>query len=260
MTCVRTFTDLDFLVLWEGVRQDFLPAPLTFTSRTPSYRAFLQEKAETRERWRHEKEALGGLFAMLTEPDIAIEVRGHSGSDPGDPACSIRMLAARSGERGCLVVQAPGETLRHSAGFTVTECGALHLAQVVAAALPAACAGKRSDVELIAPSEHDELDYRVRESIVRAVAGGTTWDRSAEFLAHPVTRLGTIEVVQGRSLFGPRGIARHRLHWRDLDEDGRYVIADQSAPIAAPADLRQLTSLINVRIAEVVRAIKDERG
>ncbi|WP_378733887.1 ESX secretion-associated protein EspG [Nocardia brasiliensis] len=260
MSRTWTLTDLEFLVLWEGVRQDFLPAPLTFTSRTPGYRDFLREKAETRDRLRHNGESLDHIFAMLMNPDIAIQVRGHNGRCCADPASSIRMLAVRAGEQGCLVTQLPGETVRHSAGFTVTSCAALALADTVAAALPTVAAGTRANVELLTQPEYDEMDYRYRESIVHNVAGGSTWERSTEFLRHPAALVGTIDVVQGRSLFGPRGITRSRLQWRDLEDDGRYVIADQWTPIAEPACAQRLTALINVRIAEVVRAIKDERA
>ncbi|MFI9504997.1 ESX secretion-associated protein EspG [Nocardia sp. NPDC052566] len=249
-----TFTDLEFVVLWERMRQDFLPAPLTFTSRTPGYYDFLREKADTRDRLRCTgDDSCDEVFEAMASPDIAIEV--HGGVGRADPAASIRMLAVRAGERGYLITQRPGETVRHSGGFTVTSCTAVGLGPTVVAALPRVGAGSRADIALVADSD---MDYGYRESRVFDTAADSAARRSLDFLDHPMIRCGTVDVVQRRSIFGPRGLTRHRLRWRDLDGDGRYVIDDTRTPVAVPAAADRFTTLIDIRVAAVVRAIKDE--
>lgn len=55
-------------------------------------------------------------------------------------------------------------------------------------------------------------------------------------------------------------MTKHKLQWRDLVEDGRNVIDDdQHPPVTIAADRRRPGLMINVKVAEVVHAIEDER-
>lgn len=254
-------TDLEFVVLWEDSVDDFLPSPFVFTSRTPLWDDYLREKRQTRERLAASGDAsLREAVAMLARPDIRIEAGGWDPRNPADPAAVLRVIAARRGPRGVLATQLPGETVRHSGGYTFTECDALALADVVAAALPAAEAGCRAQVVLAELDTHDEMDYTYGRSDILAPADARPRERTAAFLDAPVTGVGLISVVQGRSKFGPRGMIRRELAWRDLENDGRYAIVDGTPPVALAVAPARLVDLINVEIAAVVQAIKDERA
>lgn len=261
MTHTWRFTDLEFVVLWEDFGEPGPPRPFSFTSRTPLLDDYRDEKAEVRAALRASSTpAMREMLADLYRPDIRVRVLGFDGRDYTNVANNVRLMAARRADRGYLVTQWPGETVGHSGGFTVTECAAVELADVVVRALPEADPGKRADIVLADENEGLDLDYDYGASSVRDSFEASVHDRSAEFLSAPAERFGFIDVLQAHSIFGPRGMTRHRLKWRDLVDDGRYVIDDGHPPVAMAADKRRVVSVINARIAEVVRAIKDERG
>jgi EspG family len=141
------------------------------------------------------------------------------------------------------------------------------LADTVAAAMPEAKPGRQSDLVLpggeapVLPGQRaaEGVDYSFGESAVTDSFDDAVTDRAQRFLDTAPECTGTIEIVQGRSIFGPRGMTRHRLEWRDLADDGRYVIDDQHPPVATAVDTTKLVAMINTRIAAIVRAIKDER-
>ncbi|BDU02465.1 hypothetical protein IFM12276_54930 [Nocardia sputorum] len=255
------FTDLEFLVLWEDFGEVGVPRPFSFTSRTPLWNDYLVEKSQTRAALlASSTPARKEMLEDLHRPDIRLRVLAFDGRDYTNVANNVRLMAARRADRGYLVTQLPGETVGHSGGFTVTECAAVELADVVVRALPEVESGKRADIVLADEDEDAELDYEYGASAVRDSFQGSVHDRSADFRSAATERFGFIDVLQAHSIFGPRGMTRHRLKWRDLVDDGRYVIDDGHPPVATAADGRRMVSVINARIAEVVRAIKDERG
>ncbi|MFE3255934.1 ESX secretion-associated protein EspG [Nocardia sp. NPDC059091] len=253
-----TLTDLEFLVLWEELGEEFLPTPLFFTSRTQSWNAHLDNKARARNALRDRDPDLDEVLRAVHAPELRVEVHGWDGRDWRAPAASIRMLGVRSGEAGYLVVQQPGETVRHSAGFTITEFWAAELATEVVAGLPDTVAGRGRDTVLAEPEDTVEVDYAFGLSPAHETLEGGVVDRAAEFLAAPAPSMGTIDVVQGRSRFGPRGITRHHLEWRDLDADGRYVVTAEHPPVAMSADRRRMIATLETVIAEVILVIADE--
>ncbi|WP_405133507.1 ESX secretion-associated protein EspG [Nocardia sp. NBC_01388] len=253
-----TLTDLEFLVLWEELGEEFLPIPLMYAGRTEWWDDHLANVVRTKEALRERDPALAEVLPVLRMPDVRVEVRGWDGRDRTSPEASIRMLGIRSGDFGYLVVQHPGETVRHSAGFTVTEFDARELAAQIVAALPDTAAGRGREI-VLAESEHtDEFDYGYGLSPAHETMEGTVIDRASDFLAAPAPSMGTIDVVQGRSRFGPRGIIRLQLEWRDLIDDGRYVVTADFPPVAAPADRKRMTTAVDTRITEVLMAIEDE--
>ncbi|MFE3188742.1 ESX secretion-associated protein EspG [Nocardia sp. NPDC059240] len=253
-----SLTDLEFLVLWEELGEESLPAPLFFTSRTAFWDAHLDNKARARSALRDRDPDLDYVLRAVHMPELRVEVHGWDGRDPRAPAAGIRMLGVRSGEAGYLVVQRPGETVRHSAGFTITEFWAAELATEVVAGLPDTAAGRGPDTVLAEPEDTAMVDYAFGLSPAHETLEGGVVDRAAEFLAAPAPSMGTIDVVQGRSRFGPRGVTRHHLEWRDLDADGRYVVTAEQPPVAVPADRRRMITTLESVIAEVVLAIADE--
>ncbi|MEV6139617.1 ESX secretion-associated protein EspG [Nocardia sp. NPDC051990] len=255
------FSDLEFVVIWESMRDGTVPPPFVYTSRTPIYQDYLREKAEARESLRSRLgQAFGSALVAMARPEIRIVVRGWDSRDPANPKGRISLLAVRRGNEGYLITQEAGETVWHSAGFTVEQCGALELAEVVARALPHSDAGTldRLALDSVANPEAD-LDFRYGRSVAHELNYDPDRDRLQRFLSATPEAGGRIEVAQVGSRFGPRGVFRRALDWRDLAGDGRYAITEGCPRMAVGVDAKRLTSLINVEIAEVVRAIKDER-
>ncbi|ONM50528.1 ESX secretion-associated protein EspG [Nocardia donostiensis] len=254
-------TDLEFVVAWEDVKGDFLPHPFVFTSRTPLWNDYLREQREVRENL---KTKLDGSFSevldMLAQPDIRLEVAGWDSRNSEDPKSCIRIIAARLDARAVLATQLPGETVRHSGGYTFTEIDPLSLADAVVKALPEAGAGQRPEVVLAAAATTEAgFDYSYQESEVFDSFDDSIGRRSDDFLAAPTALMGVVRVVQGRSRFGPRGIVSRTLRWRDLVDDGRYLITEDNPPVARGADAKRMTATLNSEIATVISAIKDQR-
>ncbi|MBF6179631.1 ESX secretion-associated protein EspG [Nocardia otitidiscaviarum] len=251
------FGDLEFVVLWEKLTGDFLPHPFTFTSRTPLYDDFQREKYETSLRMRDGVDAaLVRAFESLAHPDIRVAVHSWDAQDPERAGGWIRLLAGRRGDRGCLVAQLPGETPRHSGGFTIIECHALVLADAVVAALPEVNPGGRGDIPLSAAVENHDHSFGISPV---AAPGDDAEEHVRAFLRARHDRIGIIEIIQGESKFGPRGISAHRIEFRDLSDDGRYAVGHSAPWTAMSTDAARLKAIINTRIADIVRTIRDER-
>ncbi|MEU4342641.1 ESX secretion-associated protein EspG [Nocardia sp. NPDC023852] len=253
------FTDLEFVVAWETAQADILPAPFIFTSRTKYYDDYQREKREIREQLRGKLDrSFDSVLDVVARPDIRVELHGW-GSDEEDAESQIRLLAVRREGYGYLLKQLPGETAWHSGGYTVTECAPLALAEALTAELPEVDAGKLADIALVKQTNGADLDFSYGRSFVEDSFDDTVEQLADQFLRTPTTGEGIIEIAQGISRFGPRGVARKRLYWRDLDGDGRYAITAATPPVAVAADTKRLTTLVNSGIAEVIKAIKDER-
>ncbi|MFI6870201.1 ESX secretion-associated protein EspG [Nocardia sp. NPDC050406] len=254
-----SFSDLEFMVLWQDRYHEFLPPPLLFTGRAKLRSEHLRLMAEAREGLRDLDPDVPDLLNAVRTADIRIEVRGWDGRDPLTPEARIRVLGARRGDIGYLVTQHPGETHLLSSGFTVAEFPAQELAEEVVAALPDTEAGRSRDIVLTQRENVEEVDYSFDLSPAHERYEGTVVDRAAEFLAAPAASVGSIEVIQGHSVFGPRGITHHEVEWRDLVDDGRYLVLDENPPLAVAADRRRMIAAIDSRIAEVIFALDDER-
>ncbi|MFE3542335.1 ESX secretion-associated protein EspG [Nocardia sp. NPDC059177] len=260
MTPTWEFTGDEFDALWFGIEAEDMPSPFIHTSepRSADEAQFVRRRdwAAIQQRWGHE---LDEIIDVLTRPDIRVIVRGYGGvTRIDDPARSVRMLAVRKGEVGYLVRQRPGRTIYHADGFEVTRHGALTLGDVIADQLPQVPAGRGQEIRLDEPG-HDQLDHNYGRSLVQHYDDDAAV-RTMTFQQAPVDRGGFIDIEQGWSRFGPRGVVRLRLGWRDLTDDGRYVVVPGTPPVAVGADRRRVVSLVNAQIAEVVRAIRDDRA
>ncbi|WP_433195524.1 ESX secretion-associated protein EspG [Nocardia sp. CA-107356] len=254
------YTDLEFIVQWEALEQDYLPEPFVYTCRTWVNEDYVAERNEAMDRLRRTGDrSFDSVLEVLAFPDLRIVAEGYDPADPWNAQAPVRLHGVRRGDRGYVFSELCGETYWHSGGFTANACDAVDLAGAIVRALPQVEPGRRADVVLSTQDEGDGLDYSHGRSAVHDTFDDTVADRSTEFLALPSSCTGTIDVIQGRSRFGPRGITRHRLEWRDVRDDGRYAIDDQNPPVARSVDANKLVSMINTRVAEVVRAIKDER-
>lgn len=251
---------MEFHVLWSDRTGGRLPFPLRFTARTRDADRWEADVIRTRSELR---ERLGTSFdqvlAALIAPDIRISVHGSDHRKPEEPESLIRMMGARRGTRGYIVQTVPGENFWYSKGFTVRQCDAVRLADEMTALMPEGEMGKQAEIVLPAVGGPAGQDRPSGGPNVRDTFTLTPQQRGAAFLAAPASCVGAVQIEQGTSIYGPRGITRFRLDWRDVVDDGRYVIRDNEPPVAVPADAKVLTTLINAKVAQVVRAIKEER-
>lgn len=259
MNTVWRFTDIEFVSLWEELREGALPRPFAFTARTPYLADYRRCKAAARERMRNKLgNGFGHVLTAIARPDIRVIAYGRHRS--GDPAAVTRLLGVRRGEQAYLVSQLPGETFWHSGGYLVAQHEVLSLAWAVVDALPESQPGRFAEVPLeIQSGQRDDMDYRYGQRVAHEWSEDSVGNRVAKFLDSTVIRAGGIEVCQGASRFGPRGISRNRLDWRDLNDDGRYVINGNPPVSAVGVDEKKMVSLINSEIAIVVREIRDQR-
>lgn len=260
MTPTWKFTDLEFYALWYAATGEGLPWPFYFTTQVETDEEFRRQRADALNELRRTLDpAFDAVKAALIGPDLWVAVNGWDARSPREPESLLRVLGVRLRDHSYLVTQLPGETYWDASGFTVTEGDALALADAVVDCLPATEAGRQADVTIATTEEAGDVDYAYGLSRVHEARTDTVAERALQFLAGTVASTGTVDIVQGRSLFGPRGVVRYRLEWRDLVDDGRYVIADQHPPVATATDRKRLVTMINTRIAAVVHSIKDER-
>jgi len=265
MSAHWTLTDLEFVALWRESNDDALPMPLVYTSKTTLEEDHRRELRSARDRIRSEYgPEMDLIFDAINHPDLRIAAYGCVNIPADDPKNWLRLLAVRRYDNGFLINQLPGETLWHSGGFTITPCEAVRLADVVAAELPECPRGSRGNVELTTLTPDDaaetDMDYSYgRSRIDFNQLDNSPTRRTQEFLAVPSLSAGVIEIEQGTSTFGPQGIARRQLEWRDLEDDGRYII-DGHPPTATAADAARVKELINVEISVVIQSIREERG
>ncbi|WP_019926178.1 ESX secretion-associated protein EspG [Nocardia sp. BMG111209] len=257
------FTDLEFVVLWAELRENRLPRPFMFTTDIRYASDYRRERDRIRERLQRTADpAVHEVLRDVARPDIAIAVRGMDGVEPTNPAASVRLLATRRADRGYLLTQLPGRTVDHAAGFTVTECDPLRLADVIADALPEQPAGRSGPFTVVPSQGPDAMDHGYgRSGLWDSAAAEHSGAASAERLLRIVPdRVGLVEIAQGITSFGPRGRTVRRLEWRDLPDDGRYVVSPGPPVTVTGADRRGLIAAINAETAVVVRAIRDEKS
>jgi hypothetical protein len=249
MNRVWQFSDIQFVSLWDLQQDGLLPAPLTFVSKQPYLNDFRAEIAEYQQRL---AQVLGdtfdGVLDLVAQPDVRVVMEAKSTADPDDPQGRVRVLGAARGDRGYVVKQLPGESVWHAGGFLVGEFAAAEVAEATVAELPVVAAGTMPDTVLAAcapdPAEPEVID-RERVSHRR---------RAERFLAAPTTMTGTVTIAQGRSKYGPRGIARRRLEWRDLSGDGRYLVGEAARAVTP----RGLADAVEAEMRAVYRVLAAE--
>ncbi|MFC9995472.1 ESX secretion-associated protein EspG [Nocardia sp. NPDC127526] len=262
-----SFGDVELVALWTAdKRRESLPHPLTFLSNTPMLDDYERELSDIRERMRDVMDdGFGAVLDVLARPDVRIRVEGFDGRDPDDPRARVRLYAALTAKHCYLIRQRPGATIWHSGGYVITEHEAPSLSRAVCAELPEMPAG-RMDPVLMLHAIDDELpgvanqdmDYSGGRSAVSVDAQDSVEDREAAFMRAPATYLGTIEIAQGHSIYGPRGITSRWVAWRDLEDDGRYAIAVTARPLAVPVDRTRMIAMIDSAIADVLESADRE--
>lgn len=252
MSCRWFFTDLEFVLLCDDTGRGNIPDPLTFTSRIPFAEDYEAECRRVLDELRDRDDPeLRALADAVARPDVSIAVRAWDEQDYADPEHHIRVHAVRSRARGYVITQRPGETVWHSNGFDVVECDPHAVADEALGCLPFANAGRSAAIAL--PGEDTAGDSEERAAAPGIGDEIEEDDRGAAFLATPAVRAGDLFVYQGRSKFGPRGRVGMGLDWRDLPDDGRYVIrASGTTRMATGMGTKGMVEWVDEQIAEIL--------
>ncbi|QIS03419.1 hypothetical protein F5X71_14800 [Nocardia brasiliensis] len=257
MTQQWKFTALEFLVLCDHYRGGSLPTPFLFVTDE----VVMSDELERRKRdaWADLKYRLGGSFDGVVEvmraPELFVRVRSWDEQDEKNMAKQYHLHAARSGALGFLFEQSPGQLTYDSPAFTVTECDPRRLATAVVASLPAVEAGRQADIPVVIdPAEHTAPSWG--GSYVKDNRDESPVYQTQRFFQQRADRTGSIIVVQGRSKYGPRGIHETKLMWRDVADDGRYVMALDGAPVATGISRRGLAERIQADIDNLMERLE----
>ncbi|AYF76588.1 ESX secretion-associated protein EspG [Nocardia yunnanensis] len=257
MTRTWRFTEAEFYALWMDRTGQAPPKPFLFTSPTLTADDFEAEQREAREGL--SDKAVGDfhlVFDAMANPDLFVTAYGWDEQDPFGTDSMIRARGTRKGPKGYLIRQLSGTSYFSRGGYTITECDPIQLADEIVRAMPSVARGGLGDI--VMASHEQDMDHDFGRSTI-AAAPDTAVSRSREFLARQVATAGEIQIVQGRSVFGPRGITRHTVRFRDLQGDGRYVVTENPERALA-VDEARFISVLNNYVAAVVQTIRDERG
>lgn len=248
-----TFTPLEFKVLCERYRGGRMPAPFVFTTDILTIDEYERAKRDT---WtalagRHDG-ALQRAFETLTAPEAFIGAQSWVDHDFDNPKHWLRFHAARRGSHAVVLTQEPGRTLDHSGTCVMTECQPRAMAEEFVAVLPRAAAGRLPDIAIVTKTPQELEEAQFQRNWIKDTSDDEPEERSKRFVNTPAERTGSIAIVQGQSKFGPRGIIEQTLIWRDLADDGRYVMVGGDNPIAMGLDAQRLTRMIQGTINAIM--------
>ncbi|MGV9678515.1 ESX secretion-associated protein EspG [Nocardia sp. NPDC003482] len=250
------FTGLEFQVLCEKYRDGNLPTPLFYTLDDPmtiDESARLKEKTwvELRARW---DPAWDGMIEVMCAPELFIRLRGWDEHDMDNGKKRLYMHFARNGLQAFRFAQKPGKTFWHTDGFVVTECDPRGLAAAVVSSLPPVEAGRIPSIPVI--TDPQEYTGHGGGSFIR---DGGDEDRPAtasrKFFERRADLTGTVLIVQGRSKYGPRGIHETKMLWRDVTDDGRYVMQMNDAPVAMATSPKRFVERIQRDIDNLMQRL-----
>ncbi|WP_280399605.1 ESX secretion-associated protein EspG [Nocardia carnea] len=252
-----TLTGLEFSVLWEDLREVSLPAPFTYLSDARSFSEWEREERDARSHLQSvDKYGLGDVLDIVARPDLQVVLHAWDPRAGNDPATHIRLHAVRRGPRTYLLQQLPGESVQHSGGFTITECGHLALAELIAARLPDREPGRFDSLPIPGGKS---LEANPGESLVRELPDDPQTAAGVEFIRKPKELTGAVEVRQGLSPLGPKYRARRGFWLYDLVDDGRYLVIPGRQHYAVGVDTSKISDRINTLTAEVIAAITEQR-
>ncbi|MFF0489146.1 ESX secretion-associated protein EspG [Nocardia sp. NPDC004068] len=251
-------TDLEFQLLCDDHRHGVLPAPFSFTSRTALLADYERERAAARDRLRDRADGeFEAMVDTVARPEVFVVAHAWDDQDFENPDKRIRVHAVRRGSRGYVLDQKPGETLWHSGGFTITECGPRELSEAVVDRLPRRGPGRRGAIPIVV--SETPAPERVSGSMVADDEDDEQFT-AARFFDTPAVSTGIVKVLQGRSKFGPRGLVESGVLWRDLPHDGRYVMPlDDPAPIAVGTGSDGLVGWITSAIERILARMDSHR-
>ncbi|MEU0540810.1 ESX secretion-associated protein EspG [Nocardia sp. NPDC005978] len=255
------FTDVEFKSLCHRYRyQGRMPSPLVYLSRTVLADDYARELSEIRARLDQElDQGFVSLFKAVADPEVFIGVHGFQDNDPSAPR--LRVHGARRGHHACVISQAPGETTSHSGDITVIECDPHELPALLVRHLPEVEPGRQSPIAISegpAIPEPDPYDAPPPSAFDSFEESNDA--RALRFWNTQADRMGFMRIVQGRSKYGPRGVEGQLLLWRDLPDDGRYMIELETPEMAAVGtDAKRFESRLQHHVDRILK-IMESRG
>ncbi|MGW4773515.1 ESX secretion-associated protein EspG [Nocardia sp. NPDC004278] len=259
MTQQWKFTALEFLVLCDHYRAGAMPRPLAFESDEE----VTVDQMDRRKRavWEDLQRRLDGSFdgviEVLRAPELFVQVKSWDEQDRGNKDKALRVHVARAGALGFVFEQVRGTLTYDAPMVVVTECDPRALSVAVVRLLPNVEGGRLPDIPLVTdPVEHIAPSWG--SSFVRDDAEDRPVYRTQRFFQQRAELTGAITVVQGRSKFGPRGIEERILLWRDVADDGRYVMAvrDGRATAAVSTGRQELVNRIHKEINDLMERLE----
>ncbi|MFI7000531.1 ESX secretion-associated protein EspG [Nocardia sp. NPDC050175] len=236
---------LEFVVLCERHRQGLLPKPFWLESDEVVFADELERRK--RAAWEDLRQRLDGWFdgaiEVLRAPELYVEVSSWDERNMRNSARALRVYAARAGAIAFVFEQAPGPLTYDTVAFTVTECDPRRLAVAVEELLPRVEAGRLPGIPIVTDSAED-VAPSWGGSYIRDDREDKLVYRTQQFFQRPADCTGSIVVAQGRSKYGPRGIRKTTMMWRDVIDDGRYVMSLDEPPFAVGTNRRMLVERI----------------
>ncbi|MBU3065194.1 ESX secretion-associated protein EspG [Nocardia sp. NEAU-G5] len=251
--------DLEFIVLRERLLGRELPWPFSYVGPVRSHIDFLNEKARLWSRLQPNLDPdLADAIVRAGDPDARVQIRCWDARDTLDPVSRQFLVGNRCGSRAVVVHGTCGDDFESFDRYRIVECAAQELSAVLVDSLPPMPAGSHSRVELMTYHQAETVDHWSGRSNLYDDGADTVEHRSRQWQRAARGTVGIIDVRQGKSAFGPRGMALNRLFWEDHPDDGRYLI-DLNPPLAAIAiDAAGLRARIDAEIAEILRVVQDE--
>nr|WP_206038273.1 ESX secretion-associated protein EspG [Rhodococcus sp. HNM0569] len=210
----------EFAAIWAATGQDRLPFPFRLSSDHEFADTFAAEQHALRSRFaRPEHALLEAAVLILAEPQWRIEVFGWHGGPPDveSDATPIRMIGAAARGHGVVALQHAGPSSEIGGDVAIRGCEPYDLARQMVAQLPLVEAGMLHPVTARRGAHADE---RRRRALVAA-------------LNRPASGSGVATVIRGPrhrpATFG--GIA-----WRDIADDGRYLVYGSDSATVVPGD------------------------
>lgn len=252
-------SDLEFMVLRERLLGRNLPWPFSYVGPMRSHHDVVYEKqrvwAQLQADWDPD---LATAVIAAGSPDARVQVRSWDSGDVLHPATRYFLVGNRCGERAVLVHGLCGRSADTYDSYRIVDCDAAGLSAAIVAILPEMPAGPQRRVELMSYHQEETVDHWTGRSTLFDDGSADIDTRSRAWQAAPVTTVGIIDIRQGASKFGPRGIGVRRLFWEDHPGDGRYLI-EVNPPVAAVGiDAAGLRTRIDEEIAEILRVAQDE--
>ncbi|MEV0948198.1 ESX secretion-associated protein EspG [Rhodococcus sp. NPDC049939] len=211
-------TGPQFSALWARTGQDRIPYPFRVTSTLHTAAEYEAEQHRIRADFsgpRHD--LLDSALLVLAVPDVRIEISGSRGTDGQAP---IRMMGAVARGHGVAAVQNPDSAV------VIRSCEPYDVARQLIAQLPDVEAGSAQGIVFArhedATTGHARLATRI--------------------LSRPATGQGIVTVTRG---------TRHRpkpvggLAWRDIEDDGRYLVWGDTNVAVEPGTSWDLLSAVN---------------
>ncbi|MQY19075.1 ESX secretion-associated protein EspG [Nocardia macrotermitis] len=251
-------TSFETVVLWELMSRERLPFPLVHWPTQQYEDDYIRAKKETAERLlAYLPEDAMQLWEAAVNPDIVIWAAGEPSADETDMSLVTRVVGLRREGYAVVLVQQPGETIERGGDVDVYETDVVGLARSVIEHLPKVGRGKRGEVQIL-PEEPDGSDAHHDGSPVLD-SNDQTQQRSDRWRRAKAIQFGDLKVEPGKGAHWIQDRSGYLIRWRDLVDDGRYVIEAKPDPVAVPVDDEGFETVVNRRVADLVRRIRENR-